>query len=243
MKLCKVCLKSKSLESFPCRIDGMGFKTCFECSAMPLTSEQLEIVNGSLLGDAGLRRGVLRILHTRADRCYVEWSHAKLSNLCSQRGIYDSSYYDKRTCKTYHSSVFSSRTTREFKTLEKLWYPSGTKIVPNISLTPLTLAVWYSDDGWCVHRIRPDKKQNSLECGFCTDGFTYADVTRLCGMVNSLLETDAFRIVQKGTTDQYRIYSNTKGALALYPLLKERLASMMLPRKLAPYESYFASKA
>jgi recombination protein RecA len=113
------------------------------------TSEQLQIILGSLLGDGSVSNGKkgdyicqsqFAVSHGPKQKPYLFWKYKKLSDLCSSepKELADG----KWRFRSFHHPFFSE--------LRKKWYPRGKKIL-NISLlesiTPLGLAVWYMDDG------------------------------------------------------------------------------------------------
>lgn len=107
------------------------------------STEQEQLLVGTLLGDAGMRRGILKIVHTEAQR---EWLETKARCLgASVRRI-----KDRPARKQSKPAVVLHCTVSPYmKMLNALWYAEdGTKIVPrHIELSPRALAAWYLDDG------------------------------------------------------------------------------------------------
>lgn len=109
-----------------------------------LTRRQKEVVIGSMLGDAYLvattRGFAFRINHGMAQEEYVDWKFQELQNLTNSA---------PRICngKTYY---FRSVTHPYFSLLRKRFYRGRIKILPKGLgkwITPLSLAVWFMDDG------------------------------------------------------------------------------------------------
>jgi hypothetical protein len=112
--------------------------------ATPLHPRQLELVIGSLLGDAALLRTTaghcFRVHHSIAQRSYVDWKHERLRNLvrsrprCSGKGYY-----------------FRTVSHPEFAKLATHFYDGPRKVVPfsllEEYLSPPALAVWIMHDG------------------------------------------------------------------------------------------------
>src|SRR3989338_1094290 len=107
------------------------------------------ILIGVILGDGYLtsfkgesRRSRLDMKGDNKNLTYLEWLHKELQSL----GV-----SDLKPKKNYHQHRFYTKTTREIGELRNLFYPSGKKIIPHhikkLLRNPLTLAIWYQDDG------------------------------------------------------------------------------------------------
>lgn len=134
-----------------------------------LTQRQREIVFGTLLGDACLekngRHTRLRVDHREEHKEYVLWLAKQLLPFSLKpRRINE---MDKRYDKAYPRWHFSTGTHPIFDRIRKLFYVGRKKVVPSCLsdiLSPLSLAVWYMDDGF---------KRNDCK-GFylCTSSYT-----------------------------------------------------------------------
>lgn len=136
---------------------------------MELTNTQTSIIIGSLLGDGCISHPIIYkptgniksqsyFIKPQATRSreYLEWHFEQLKP-------FSSSLYDglKR-------SAFRTSSNSIFTELRKKWYPNGKKIVPkDLELNPLSLAIWYIDDG-CI-------KVGKRELTIATCGFNVAD--------------------------------------------------------------------
>lgn len=122
-------------------------------------SHQLDVIIGSLLGDArlecrsiGLRGPItarFRVHHGEKQKEYVFWKYRVLQNLVSKkprevswinpkRDLYETSWY------------FHTKSMEEFGMLHACFYKNGTKILPEEIFdlfTPQMMAVWFMDDG------------------------------------------------------------------------------------------------
>ena len=126
-----------------------------------ISSFQREIINGTILGDGRIEcrsKGIrvfpitarLRIHQGRNQKDYLYWKYQVLSNIVSQqpKQIICGRNYQKN--KNYYSWYFHTVTMKFFGELYKQFYSNGHKIVPKDILdilTPLSLSVWYMDDG------------------------------------------------------------------------------------------------
>lgn len=114
-----------------------------------LTENQRSIIIGSLLGDGAMRckaNALLEINHSSGQKDYVDWKYLQLANLV-------------RTPPKLRKSN-GLRVAYRFTTLSlpqltpyyQAFYSGKRKIVPRISLSPLSLAVWFMDDGCKSYR-------------------------------------------------------------------------------------------
>jgi recombination protein RecA len=129
-----------------------------------ISSFQKEVINGTILGDGRIEcrsKGIrifpktarLRIHQGESQKDYLYWKYQILDSVVSQqpkRIICGRNYQKDKKDKNYYSWYFYTVTTEFFGELYQQFYSNGCKIVPkNILdiLTPLSLAVWYMDDG------------------------------------------------------------------------------------------------
>ena len=108
----------------------------------------LSVVVGSLLGDGYVYpNGTLQIDHAWKQREYVEWKYQQLVGIAgkSPRRV---ERWDKRTERSYVSLRFYTKAI--FKQERMAFYADGVKGIPSDIdkwLDPLTVAVWFMDDG------------------------------------------------------------------------------------------------
>ncbi len=110
-----------------------------------LTEEQKEILIGVLLGDGAMRKkthALLEINHSYKQKDYVDWLYQKLENYTDT---------EPKMRKSNGNRIAYRFTTRSLPVLTKFYdnfFQEKHKIIPdNLKLSPLTLAVWYMDDG------------------------------------------------------------------------------------------------
>jgi len=113
-------------------------------------SEEIKaILIGLVLGDGHLSPLVGKSSRSRLDMkgdnknlSYLRWLNLKLKPI----GV-----SDLKPKKNYHQHRFYTKATEEVGNLRKIFYPKGKKIVPkdikNFLNNPLSLAIWYQDDG------------------------------------------------------------------------------------------------
>jgi hypothetical protein len=120
-----------------------------------LTPKQQSILIGSLLGDARLecrsKSGTARLRIHQSDRQkdLVFWKYDHF-RLWVKREPWKTTCVDSRNGKTYLSWFFHTQISSIFTPWLELFYPNKRKILPKSIveyLNPLTLAVWFMDDG------------------------------------------------------------------------------------------------
>jgi len=155
-----------------------------------LTQRQREILIGTLLGDAHLEKNGkytrLRVDHYDKHKEYIFWlAEEFLPFSCKPRHIVQA---DKRSGKNYSRWHFSTKSLPIFDEFRELFYENRRKRIPlslSQSLTPLSLAVWYMDDGF--------RRKDSKGFYFCTSSYTSEEQKILqeilrekCGLVTNI---------------------------------------------------------
>jgi len=110
-----------------------------------LTKTQSSVVNGSLLGDGAMRckvNALLEVNHCLEQKFYVDWKYQQVANLVLTQ---------PKSRKGNGKRMAYRFTTRSLPELTKFYtwfYPNKIKVIPsNLVLEPLSLAVWFMDDG------------------------------------------------------------------------------------------------
>ena len=122
--------------------------------------DQLQLILGSLLGDARLecRSKSIRAKHTARLRIhqsdkqkdYVFWKYDKLKNFVVKGPRFTKVWHDSKRNKDHYSWYFHTQSNKALGLIHKLFYQNNIKVVPRDLieiLDPLGLAVWYMDDG------------------------------------------------------------------------------------------------
>lgn len=135
-----------------------------------LLSEELEIILGGLLGDSHIRKNNHIVVFGQSDKQkeYLEWKHGKLLRISTSMwrtdtkdGFIRYNFQTKQECKQDMKSISllvcdkngNKKLTREWLNL----------------LTPLSLAVWWMDDG-CLS-VHKGNRYGKL----CTHNFSYEE--------------------------------------------------------------------
>jgi len=138
--------------------------------------KQMSIITGSLLGDGHLTKprslkanSYFEKPQKGSRRSYLEWHYQALQPFSSR--LNDCA----NTCegKKYPRSTFATKALPIFTDLRNKWYPNSKKIVPlDLVLTPLSIAIWFFDDG--------SNHVKKRQCRFATNSFSIEECEFLC---------------------------------------------------------------
>lgn len=110
-----------------------------------LTERQVSILLGKLLGDGSLRRKtntLLEINHSYKQKDYVFWLYNEFRDIVGAPPILRISGVNRLSYR------FTTLSVPELNCYYDLFYQGGQKVVPkSLRLNPLSLAVWFMDDG------------------------------------------------------------------------------------------------
>ena len=118
-------------------------------SSLTLVKRQQEIIAGTLLGDGHLetqdggKTYRLKIEHCDAQKEYLKWLYQEF-----KLWIPSEPYTKVKNGNVYVGVRTYSH--KAFQTYGKIFYRQGKKIIPKVIeklLTPLSLAIWFMDDG------------------------------------------------------------------------------------------------
>lgn len=154
-----------------------------------LTGRQKSILIGKILGDGTLEKNGrytrLKIAHTDKQREYVLWVYREFKNFATQKPkfVWSGSRYGK-----VGQFRFSTYSLPIFDHYRGIFYQGRKKIVPktivDLLKDPLSLAVWYMDDGY--------KRTDNSGLYLCTSAFTNREHSLLqnCLSKNFGIETN-----------------------------------------------------
>lgn len=120
---------------------------------LKLTSRQRQIIIGKLLGDGHLETGNqgktyrLKIEHSWRQKEYVDWCYQELKDWVLTKPQIKKQMVQG---KVYSKYWFNTLSHGSFRFYAHQFYDQGKKVVPRLIhrwLTPLSLAVWFMDDG------------------------------------------------------------------------------------------------
>lgn len=143
-----------------------------------LTKPERQIVVGSLLGDGYMRiipgrsNAFLEVNHSIKAKAYVDYKFESLKRLC------ESSPKERSANEGRIAYRFFTRQHKALTDLYHQFYRHGRKIIPTgLLLDPMTLAVWYMDDG---------SKSRDRDVYLNTQQFLMEDQKRLLYCLRSL---------------------------------------------------------
>jgi LAGLIDADG DNA endonuclease family len=109
-----------------------------------LSEVQRQVVIGTLLGDGSMRcktNALLEINHSAKQQAYVDWKYRQLVDLVATPPKERPGNGGRLAYR------FVTRSLPVLTPYYRLFYANGRKSVPEVELAPLTLAVWFMDDG------------------------------------------------------------------------------------------------
>lgn len=182
---------------------------------------QNQIILGTILGDGSLEfngyQGTrLQIKQSVGHKDYVFWLYEMLKDLCR------SEPKEKPDTKQWY---FSTRGLKEFTSLWNLFYRNNRKVIPQgierLLVSPLSLAVWFMDDGSLDFRPKD-------HCSFMlhTDSFSKEDVLTLAEVLkrNFGIDTKVYSLLSRETRYP-KIYIGSKGRERFLELVEPYILS------------------
>lgn len=134
-----------------------------------LTKFQEEFIFGALLGDSSVdKRGRVFFGHSEKQKEYLFWKYEQLKDI-SINIYFCMSGKDSK----YPQYRFNTNSLNIFKYLRFLLYRPKKRITRSYlnKLTPLSLAVWYMDDGSLSYNLDKKGNINSRRLYLCTESF------------------------------------------------------------------------
>ncbi len=127
---------------------------------MKLSIKQKDILYGLILGDGylqktGQKNARLRLEHSHKQENYINWKFEELKNLFSSRPKRIERLHPISKKKYIYYRLQSNSSSLIGK-LQGMFYQHNKRVIPekisNLLKSPLTLAVWYMDDGYYYKR-------------------------------------------------------------------------------------------
>lgn len=202
-------------------------------SSVRLSTQQRAILVGLLLGDGHLetqnqgRTYRLKVEHSYKQRDYTLWLYTMF-----QEWIPGKTYTRMRG--PHRVIGFRTISHPSFRFYGQQFYPKGKKVIPKIitkMLTPLSLAIWYCDDGSRTSRNHPTYNIHSL-------GYSKKDLQR----VQEALQTN-FNIVSRLHKQgaHFRIYIPSQSAKTFativnpiatkFPSMNSKIVDNIMPKE------------
>jgi hypothetical protein len=173
-----------------------------------LAAKEKNILIGTVLGDAHVRQlkrdSRIEFNHSEKQKEYLFWKYNHLKRWCGTEP-HLVKIYDGRYKKDYIQWRFATLTHPIFSDLQKIFYRGDKKIIPKSILeilkSPLSLAVWFMDDG--------GRRNDSYGLFLNTLSFTKTEhkILQKCLWENFGIKTRIHWI-----SDGYRLYIPTTSA-------------------------------
>lgn len=172
-----------------------------------MEKECFAIVIGSILGDGYLapynRREQAQLWFKYSDKSflYLKWLHEKLTPI----GV-----KPLKPKKGYNQHQFLTKPSFHLWQLRRIFYPKGKKIIPdeitNFLTSPLSIAIWYMDDGNLDFR-----EKYHCNASFATYNFVKDDCEKLrkTMRINFDIETSVHQSTMRGKV-YHRLYVLSK---------------------------------
>lgn len=181
-----------------------------------LTARQKSIIIGNLLGDGYLDqnpygRVALEVKQKNSCKEYVFWLYKELKNLCGSQ---------PKQRKDNDQWRLLTRYSKKLLEMYKLFYPNGQKRIPanlaELLDSPLSLAVWYMDDGTLDYRIK-----SHFAFTLVTNCFSQKENEILIQLMkkNFAIEAAIHHSLMRGKRYP-RIYIGSRGRERFYQLVK-----------------------
>ncbi len=184
-----------------------------------------DIIIGSILGDGYLtqfngesQNCSLSLIYDNKYLSYMQWFHNELKPI----GV-----SELKPKNNYHQHVFRTKVSRELGSLRNMFYPLGIKIIPSmikeLLVRPITLAVWYMDDG--TLDCRSKYHYNAL---FATHCFSFDDNVLLAETLkeNFDLDVSVAKCTMRGVL-RYRLYVKSKSMKRFIELVRPYMNSSL----------------
>ena len=190
---------------------------------LSLTSRQRQILVGSLLGDAHLESryklgcATLRIEHSYKQKEYVDWLHNEFKKWVRTSPRKKTRWSWGKKQDKYIFMTYGHKILGEFR---EIFYKNRKKIIPeNLEyyLTPLSLAIWYMDDG----SIKSNKHRGMF---LNTQAFNVLDVEKLQKILEKKFST---KTVTRKDKNGLQIYILGKSAENFMRLIRSYIIPSM----------------
>lgn len=197
--------------------------------SLSLTQIQKNLIIGAMLGDGNLRiigrnrEASFAVDHSNHQKEYVLWKYGIMSEWVTTKPKILTRIYHKNPKRLLTSLRFQTISHPEFSFWHKVFYPEGIKIVPKniqeILVSPLSLAIWFMDDG----------NKNHQAVFLNTQQFEKYDQECLmeCLNQNFGLECTLNKHWMYKGKQLYRIRVSTKSTRVLHTLVEEYLLPSM----------------
>jgi len=190
---------------------------------LKLTSKQRQIIIGKLLGDGHLETSNdgktyrLKIEHSFKQKDYVDWCYQELKDWVLTKPQIKKQTFNG---KAYEKYWFNTLSHSSFRFYAHQFCPQGKKVIPKLIhrwLTPLSLAIWFMDDGSI-------KSKNHRARILNTQCFSVKEIRRLIQVLHTKFDLNCKIRKQK---EGYQIMILAESVNKFYNLIKEFIIPSM----------------
>lgn len=188
-----------------------------------LTEIQKQFLLGTMLGDGHIelntskRLARFSISHGSKQLGYIKWKSDILYNI--SRGVKKHIIHNNQVNTDYTIYRLSTTSTEDLLDMRNLFYHNKTKVITKdllkCRLSPLSLAVWVSDDGTLNKSKRID---------ICSDSFTYKEHVLLKKLIYNNFNINAKIIKHKGNN---RLHFTVKETRKLVSIIEPHMIDDM----------------
>jgi len=201
---------------------------------VPLTQRQKDILYGSMMGDAKKQSpSSVSFGHSEQQKDYLFWKHKNFENIASEKSFKCTTSIDKRSERENKKWGFYTYANTDVEKCIMEFYKSGEKEVNEEileKLTPLSIAIWFCDDGKMSfsYRSKTIKNYNSNPyCCLCTESFS----KQSCELIAKWFETQyniKTYLKEKPLSNKmgYRINIDCENTSKFITLIKNYIPSM-----------------
>jgi len=247
-KACQFCGKIFEIKPSEFHLRKNCSRECKSKGLVPCLPEindrQMEIIVGSLLGDAHLDRPKKETHNSRfqkgqkmAMQEYQQSLHDELQPYSNSLKMYEKNRSLKGKNYVEQTMLYHTCCHPIFTKLRNQWYVKEKKILPEkLNITPLTLAYWFCDDGYI------GKSNNAF---ICTHNFSKIEVERLVGLIKKDLKLDTRPVPSrknKNNQIQYVIYIGSIDYDCFIDIIQPHIPWNCLQYKLLKFEKKFKHK-
>lgn len=198
-----------------------------------LTKRQKDIIYGSLLGDAKKTSpSSVGFDHGPRQKEYIDWKYKEMKGIRSENSFKKYIYFDSRYNKNYTKYNFYTLANSDIECIISEFYIDGgdKQVSSNVleKLTPLSMAVWYMDDGSTDHRKRFSRNYTPVY-SFCTDSFSHKSCENIIRYFNDKLGISSFmreRKIRKDGGTAYRIIIDSRHSNDFVNIIKPYMLKM-----------------
>ena len=183
-------------------------------TAGSLNQLQKSFLIGTLLGDGylrqlkGRRNAFLEVNHSITQKEYVEWKYELLKNLTR------SGPKSRNGNGTRIAYRFFTKQHPEFTKIMDLFYKDKKKCIPDLILDPISLAVWYMDDG---SRCSEDNVYLNTQQFSKDDQYKLLEILEKMGLSGTLNKDKTY----------HRIRFKTSGIPKLFGIIQKHIIPSM----------------